>query len=443
MPSPLAPSVSPTPPSNGFGHEFDYGHDIDHDRDQDRRDGAPSARSDTRSTRPATIPPPSTVHYEPTLTLTGHSRPVTAVKFSPDGKLVASASADAAIVISDAYTGRHIHTLEGHLAGISTISWSPNSRHLASGSDDKTIRLWDAVTGTPHPVPFEGHHNYVFSIAFSPKGNMLVSGSYDEAVFIWDVRSATVIRSLPAHSDPVGGVNFVFDGTLIASCSSDGLIRLWDAVTGQCLRTIVHENNAGVTAVKFSPNGKYILAWTLDSSIRLWDYVSGRCIKTYQGHANTKFGISGAFGVYGWGSASSRDDPNGLNNTPVKSTDSTATTPPKNLATANTTFDPPYSFIVSGSEDGALFFWDVVSKRVLQHIPDAHQGTLFAVDCHPSESMIVTGGTDGVVRLWRDTHTPSLPVTTSTSAPPDRSADHRRHPSNTGTLSHPPPDGRT
>lgn len=53
---------------------------------------------------------------------------------------------------------------------------------------------------------------------------MLVSGSYDEAVFLWDVRTARVMRSLPAHSDPVGGVDFIRDGTLIVSCAGDGLM---------------------------------------------------------------------------------------------------------------------------------------------------------------------------------------------------------------------------
>lgn len=53
---------------------------------------------------------------------------------------------------------------------------------------------------------------------------MLVSGSYDEAVFLWDVRTARIMRSLPAHSDPVGGVDFIHDGTLIVSCAGDGLM---------------------------------------------------------------------------------------------------------------------------------------------------------------------------------------------------------------------------
>lgn len=306
---------------------------------------------------------PKELHYRTALILRGHKKGVSAVKFSPDGKKIASCSADGTVKIWDAETGRHEHTLEGHLAGISTLAWSPDSKLIASGSDDKTIRLWDAETGKPHPIPFTGHHNYIYSVAFSPKGNMLVSGSYDEAVYLWDVRAARIMRTLPAHSDPVGGVDFVRDGTLIVSCSSDGLIRVWDTATGQCLKTLIHEDNAPVVGVRFSPNGKFVLAWTLDSSIRLWNYVEGRCVKTYQGHTNTKFSLGGSFGVYG-------------------------------------SQDYPFAFIVSGSEDGSIWFWDVKTKTVLQRL-EGHEGVVLGVDTHPSAPVIVSGGADRTVRIWK------------------------------------------
>ncbi|OAL44971.1 WD40 repeat-like protein [Pyrenochaeta sp. DS3sAY3a] len=341
---------------------------------------SPSSRQHSLSPSNPSPQKPSELHYKPTFILRGHKKAISCVKFSPDGRWIASASADCTIKIWDAATGSLEHTLEGHLAGISTISWSPDSRILASGSDDKSIRLWDTATGLAHDKSFIGHHNYVYSIAFSPKGNMLVSGSYDEAVFLWDVRAARVMRSLPAHSDPVSGVDFVRDGTLIASCSHDGLIRVWDTATGQCLRTLVHEDNAAVTAVRFSPNGKYVLAWTLDSSIRLWNYIDGKgkCVKTYQGHANERFSLSGAFGTY-------------------------LTVPPPSSAhhkssSAAAPAHVEYAFIASGSEDGSIVLWDVSSKNVLQRL-DGHSDAVLSVDTHPTEKIIASAGLDRTVRL--------------------------------------------
>ncbi|KAG9190168.1 hypothetical protein G6011_08256 [Alternaria panax] len=379
-------SASHEPPNASPGYRIAerparrYSRGDSEDEQREYRDRRPSySRSPSRSRRSSSsssprrhrTPTPSkatSLHYAPTLILRGHKKAISCVKFSPDGRYIASASADCTIKIWDARTGALEHTLEGHLAGISTICWSLDSKILASGSDDKSIRLWDTTTGLAHPTPFIGHHNYVYSIAFSPKGNMLVSGSYDEAVYLWDVRAARVMRSLPAHSDPVGGVDFVRDGTLIVSCSHDGLIRVWDTATGQCLRTLVHEDNAPVSSVIFSPNGKYILAWTLDSCIRLWNYIEGKgkCVKTYQGHLNKQYSLSGAFGTYGEKEAGGQER----------------------------------AFIASGDEEGQLVLWDVSSKNVLQRL-EGHTDAVLSVHTHPSEKLIVSAGLDRTIRLWR------------------------------------------
>ena len=212
---------------------------------------------------------------------------------------------------------------------------------------------------------------------------MLVSGSYDEAVFLWDVRAARVMKSLPAHSDPVGGVDFCRDGTLIASCAGDGLIRIWDTPTGQCLRTLVHEDNAPVTSVRFSPNGKFVLAWTLDSCVRLWDYEKGRCVKkTYQGHVNNKFSLSGAFGIYG----------DTFTSTAAKMVDDDDDDDVGGEGERK-------AFLVSGSEDGAMVWWDVQSKEVLQR-ETAHEGCVLGVDTWERGRLVVSCGLDRLVKVW-------------------------------------------
>ncbi|KAM5380199.1 hypothetical protein ACJZ2D_003650 [Fusarium nematophilum] len=329
------------------------------------------SRTDFLSPRgPQPTPPrePFKPNYRPRLALHGHTKPVSQVRISPNGRFIASASADATVKIWDAATGAHMDTLFGHMAGVSCLAWTPDSNTIASGSDDKGIRLWDRVTGRPKTTarkteagqemaPLKGHHNYIHCLAFSPKGNILASGSYDEAVFLWDVRAGRLMRSLPAHSDPVSGIDFCRDGTLVVSCSTDGLIRVWDTSTGQCLRTLVHEDNPAVANVCFSPNGRFVLAFNLDNCIRLWDYVAGSVKKTYQGHRNEKFAVGGCFGV--------------LDGAP---------------------------FIASASEDGSIVLWDVGSKAVLQRV-EGHTGVCFWVDVH-GETM-VSGGQDNTVKVYR------------------------------------------
>ena len=111
--------------------------------------------------------------------------------------------------------------------------------------------------------------------------------------------------------------------------------------------------------------------------MRLWDYVNGRPIKTYQGHVNQKYSICGAFGVYG------KD----------------AFEPAREAEAQDPTEDAKWAFVVSGSEDGTLLLWDVVTKNVLQQLR-GHEGPVLGVDTHPSHKWMVSAGLDKTIRVW-------------------------------------------
>lgn len=121
---------------------------------------------------------------KPIARLTGHQQLVNDVKFSPDGRLLASASFDKSIKLWEARTGKFICTLRGHVQSVYMISFSADSRLMVSGSADSTLKLWNMITKKLE-IDLPGHADEVFAVDWSTDGLRVASGGKDKVLKLW------------------------------------------------------------------------------------------------------------------------------------------------------------------------------------------------------------------------------------------------------------------
>ncbi len=155
-----------------------------------------------------------------------HTDVVMAACFSPDGKLIASAS-PGTVKIRELATQEIIMTFPSHSEDIYVITFSPDGKLLATGSKDKTIRLYDTEL-KKQVAEYKGHKDLIMDMAFSPDGTYLLSCSFDQTVRLWEVPTGKTLYTFIDHSLQVTGIAFHPDGRRFATTSMDKTIKIWD-----------------------------------------------------------------------------------------------------------------------------------------------------------------------------------------------------------------------
>jgi len=213
-----------------------------------------------------------------------HFNSARSVNFSPNGKLVVSASWDKNILIADAETGKVKLTLRGHNGRDGCICDCFPSGGLATKE-------------TKPGCPVVGHANYVFDAAFSPDGLHIVSASWDKTLLLWSAEEETVKFRLKGHSAGVYAVVYSPNGKLIASASADKTVRIWKSSTTISKEQVeaseqsrLHPSRAPlytlmghtapVFAVRFTPDSSKLISGGDDENIKVWDSQTGDLCKT-------------------------------------------------------------------------------------------------------------------------------------------------------------------
>ncbi|HEV7515692.1 MAG TPA: hypothetical protein VGR07_05265 [Thermoanaerobaculia bacterium] len=335
--------------------------------------------------------------------LRGHSDEVSAVAFSPGGKLLASASRDDTIVLWDLGTRKSMARLKGHKNEVLSIAFSPDGQRLASASADTTIVLWD-LDSRKTLTTLEGHHGAVTSVAFSRDGKQLASASVDKTVVLWDLDSRKQLATLERHKDAVTSVAFSPDGKQLASASRDKTVVLWDLDSRKPLATLEGHTDV-VTSVAFSPDGKQLASASEDHSVILWDLIARKALSTLKEHKRQVLSV--AFNPDGKRLASASWD-----NTVILwdlSTGKPITTlmghkdPIDSIA-----FSPDGRWLASAGGDNAVILWDLDTRNANRTLI-THKSALGSVAFSSNGKRLAAAGWDDTVLVENlDTHKVTL-----------------------------------
>jgi len=285
------------------------------------------------------------------------------VKFSHNGKLLASASKDNMVVIWDVTHPQMAHTatLHGHTDSLSFVSWSPDDRCILTCANDRLIKLWD-VRSAECLRTFTKHLDAVTACAWMPDGEHFVSASVDKHLYVWS-RAGNVVQTW--HGPRVHDVALSQAGDKLVAICSEKKIRIC-AITrgadGVPLLNTTDDNviceEESITSLALSRDARHVLVNVASEEIHAWDLEMKQRVHRYQGQKQGRFVIRSAFGGQDEG------------------------------------------LVASGSEDSQVYIWNRHTSALLEVLP-GHSGTVNAVAWNPADPlMFASASDDHTVRVW-------------------------------------------
>ena len=365
---------------------------------------------------------------------------VTAVAISPDGLLVASGAIDGSVYIWNVRSSTLVRVLAGHEHFVGDMAFAPDSRTLFTGSSDLTARLWDVRTGDELQV-LKGHSASIHSVALTPDGKTGCTADFDGELRVWDlrtghniavVRTATkntsvafsgdckwavlavdkspelslwslaerkLIRTSHIYDQKVNGLSFSPDSVSVLIGYVDGTVQLWnrDTTRVEVLNPATPKQTPEVSnaqTVCFSSDGKLAAASAAYGPIRIWDTASRSLLHTIDPEVIVQrmaFYPGNQYLLHaGMGPMALRKVESGA----LVRVLSGETQPVGAVAVSTTTL------AVCTMLCESVKMWDLRTGQELPVVPMPKDFQVSAMIFSPDDKLLVTGGNDGVIRIW-------------------------------------------
>lgn len=292
--------------------------------------------------------------------ISGHHGWVRCISVDPTNEWFATGSNDRTIKIWDLASGECKLTLVGHINAVRGVVVSDRHSYMFSCSEDKSIKCWD-LEYNKVIRNYHGHLSGVYCMSLHPTLDVLVSGGRDTAARVWDIRTKTAVRVLEGHTSTVFTVDTQASEPQVITGSADATVRLWDLASGKST-SVLTRHKKGIRSVKFH-HSEYTLLSAAADNIKLWKCPEGTFLRNFSGH-------------------------NAIINS---------------LAINNE------NVMVTGADDGSLFFWDYNSGYNFQQITTrvqpgslSSENSIFDIQFDKSGLRMITAECDKTIKIWRE-----------------------------------------
>jgi WD40 repeat protein len=350
-------------------------------------------------------------------TLPGHEHLVRRAAFSPDGKLLATASFDHTVKLWDTQTGTLQRTLSGHPRPVWSLAFSPDGATLASADgmwgERTETRLWDVKTGElkrliEEPLPAPSLHSHTDTIghalAFSPDGRTLAKATGIWFVRLWDVESGRLRGKLEFPPEmpmwSLMAVAFSPNGKTLAGAGQGNQVCLWNVPSGTLRRMLGEQSIVG--SLVFSPDGRTLASHGSDGQVRSWDPRQGELARVLTGPATRSsslawsrdgatLAVAAGSRVHLWDGRTGKER-------------RTLPLPGTALTDHRLAISPDSRTLVGSESDGTLRIWDLETGELRKTLAEAAARFCCPVAFSPDGTLLASRGQGDAVRL-RDTGT--------------------------------------